>query len=163
MTDLLTCKSELLGVLADYQKRLALSREIGPDYYEPGMMENPDQYLGIFEEDRNRITLRCDVKGLRYENRTPRLEYLSIGDPITILRDATNPFNSNNFAVSDSNGMSLGNLPAPLCNALAPLYDAGCVSVASTTVSYIEKISQRSRYAKQGVLFVELVLELKGV
>ena len=47
-----------------------------------------------------------------------------------------------------------------LCNVLAPLYDAGIVQVEAVTASYIEQLEERSRYAKQGVLFVRLVLHL---
>ena len=60
-------------------------------------------------------------------------------------------------------GDSLGNLPAELCNTLAPLYDAGYADIQSATVSYLEKIKERSRYAKQGILFVELNIRLRGI
>ena len=58
---------------------------------------------------------------------------------------------------------SLGNLPAELCNALAPLYDSGCATILTSTVSYIEKLRERSRYAKQGDMFVELHIKMHGI
>lgn len=36
-------------------------------------------------------------------------------------------------------------------------------TIDDTTVSYLEKIQERSRYAKQGVLFIELTLHLREI
>ena len=50
----------------------------------------------------------------------------------------------------------VGNMPAELCNAIAPLYDSGHLTFLSARVSFVEPLSRRSRYARQAVLFVEL-------
>ena len=163
MQDLLICKEELIKLAAVYNKNLELSREVGPDHYDPGMMENLEQYKGVYDEAIKQIVIRCELKGLRYDNRTASLEVMAVGDDVSVVRDASNMFNSNNFSVSSVSGASLGYLPAELCNALAPLYDAGCASIISSVITYIEKIGQRSRYAKQGVLFVELIIKLRGI
>lgn len=163
MTELLTCKKNLLALTALYQKKYELSKTVGPDYYEPGMMEYLERYKGIYDQETGQIDICCESKGMRYENRTINLERVSIGDPVQIVRDASNTFNPNNFAITTVNHASLGNLSADLCNALGPLYDAGCAEILSSTVSYLEKIAQRSRYAKQGILFVELVIQLKNI
>ena len=163
MAELSTCKENLLALAALYQKKYELSKEVGADYYEPGMMENLEQYRGSYDEETGRIEICCESKGMRYENRTVNLERVSIGDPIQIVRDASNTFNPNNFAITTMYHASLGNLPADLCNALGPLYDAGCAEIVSSKVFYLEKIAQRSRYAKQGILFVELVIQLKNI
>ena len=163
MQDLLTFKEELIKLTAAYNGKLELSRKVGPDHYDPGMMENLDQYKGIYDEDIKQIVIRCELKGLRYDNRTANLEAAAVGDDVSVVRDANNMFNSNNFSVSSVSGASLGYLPAELCNALAPLYDAGCASIISSVITYIEKIGQRSRYAKQGILFVELIIKLRGI
>ena len=78
-----------------------LSETVGPDYYEPGMMENLAQYLGQFNAETGSGKLRVDVKGLRYENRSQRLERVAVGDSVTIARDQDNPYNPNNFEVLD--------------------------------------------------------------
>lgn len=163
MQDLLICKEELIKLAAAYNKKLELSREVGPDHYDPGMMENLEQYKGVYDEAIKQIVIRCELKGLRYDNRTASLEVMAVGDDVSVVRDASNMFNSNNFSVSSVSGASLGYLPAELCNALAPLYDAGCASIISSVITYIEKIGQRSRYAKQGVLFVELIIKFRGI
>ncbi len=43
-----------------------------------------------------------------------------------------------------------------LCNCLAPLYDANEVKIIIIHASYIEQFDTRSRYVKQGVLFVKI-------
>lgn len=137
-----------------------LSETVGADYYEPGMMENLAQYLGQFNAGTGCGKLRVDVKGLRYENRSQRLERVSVGDSVTIARDQDNPYNPNNFEVLDLWGDSLGNLPAGLCNAMAPIYDSEVLQVQAASVSYMERLRERSRYAKQGVLFIEIVFAI---
>ncbi len=163
MEKLSECKKELLSLVDLYQRKYELSKEVGADYYEPGMMENLEQYKGNYDEENGLIEICCDAKGMRYENRTVNLERIFVGDPVQIIRDSGNTFNSNNFAIATVNRASLGNLSAELCNALAPLYDAGCAEIVSSTVSYIEKIAERSRYAKQGVLFIAMVISLKEI
>ncbi len=65
--------------------------------------------------------------------------------------------------VNTTDGKSLGNMPAELCNAIAPLYDIGYLTIDGAYVSYLEKIQDRSRYAKQGILFIELTLRLRKI
>ena len=151
MSELLSYKNNLLSVAEQLQRKLELSKTVGDDYYEPGMMENLDQYL------------RTESKGMRYENRTPRLEFLHVGDQVKIVRDPENQFNANNFRILTMKNEDLGNLSADLCNALAYLYDYGYAVIASSTITYIESIFERSRYAKQGVLFIELVIQFRGI
>jgi hypothetical protein len=163
MTDIIQARDELLQFVEATKEKYELSKTVGPDYYEPGMMENLDQYYGNYDSEAEVITIRTDVKGLRYENRTRRLDKLSVSDEVLIKRDKENTFNANNFNITNAKGESLGTLSAPLCNALAPLYDAGYVAITESKVSYIEKLSERSRYAQQGVLFVELKIKLLGL
>lgn len=156
-------KEAFLNYAKSIHQKFEHSKVVNPSYYEPGMMENMDQYEGLFDPVTNIVTLKIDSKGLRYENRTPRLDKLSIGDDLTVLRDSANAYNFNNFEIFNSRKESLGMLPADLCNALAPLVDSGYAKIACSKVSYVEPISHRSRYAKQGVLFVELKIQLLGI
>ena len=41
----------------------------------------------------------------------------------------------------------VGNMPAELCNAIAPLYDEEILVIDSAKVSYVEPISKRSKHA----------------
>lgn len=163
MKEAIGYKKDLLAIVRKLAYKYELSKTVGDDYYEPDMMENLDQYMGEFSEKENTVVLRMEAKGLRYDNRTGNLEDLSVGDQVDLVRDYENPFNSNNFKLESRKGQSLGNCPAEFCNALAPLYDYGYATVLSTTVSYLEKIKERSRYAKQGIMFFEVRIKLKGV
>ena len=58
-------------------------------------------------------------------------------------------------------GKNVGNMPAELCNAIAPLHDNGNLHFLGASVSYVEPISKRSRHAKQAVLFVELKMNIR--
>ena len=133
-----------------------LSESVGSDYFEPGMMEYLDKYEGLYNEQTGEGLLRFDARGTRYEGRTERIERVIEGDPVQIVRDNENQYNSNNFMLLTMQGQNLGNMPAELCNAIAPLYDTGDLLFTESTVSYVEPISKRSRHARQAVLFVEL-------
>lgn len=39
-------------------------------------------------------------------------------------------------------------------------YDAGYLTIEKSTVSFIEKIGERSRYAMQGILFIEMIMRI---
>ena len=161
--DINNAKQELIAEIDKLARKFELSSTVADDYFEPGMMENLDQYYGFFDAVNHQITLKTEVKGLRYEGRTPRLEKLHIGDSVVLIREKDNIYNSNNFMVNTTDGKSLGNMPAELCNVIAPLYDLGYLTIGQSTVSYLEKIQERSRYAKQGVLFIKVLLNLRGV
>lgn len=156
-------KNELIRIANKLNEKFNLSNTIEDDYFEPGMMENLDQYMGQYDVIKNQVTIRTEVKGLRYENRTPRLANMLVGDIVNIVRDSENKFNSNNFNIVNKSNEDMGTLPADICNALAPLYDLGYATILESKVSYIERIFERSRYAKQGVLFLEIKIQLLGV
>lgn len=132
------------------------SKTIGPDYYEPGMMEYLDQSDGTYDEESGELVLRFESKGTRYDGRTEQIEKVRLGDIIRVIREPDNPFNPNNFQLFTEKGKSVGNMPAELCNAIAPLYDSGELRFLGASVSYVEPISKRNRHAKQAMLFVEL-------
>lgn len=138
------------------RNRYELSKIVGDDYFEPGMMEYLDQSYGELSPDGTQLVLRFEARGTRYEGRTERIEDVSVGNPLVLARDKGNAFNHNNFMILDETGRNLGNMPAELCNAIAPLYDRGELVFDECNVSFVEPISKRSRYAKQAVLFVEI-------
>lgn len=149
-------KAAFLIELEKLHKRHELSFIVGPDYFEPGMMEYLDQSDGIYTPETQKFSIRFEVKGTRYDGRTEQIEKVKVDDSIQIQRDKANIYNSNNFRVFTQKGRDIGNMPADLCNALAPLYDRNKVKVSSARVSYVEPLSARSRHAKQAVLFIEL-------
>ena len=155
-------KERLLNEVHRLHKRNELSKAVGPDYYEPGMMEYLDQSEGLYDEETGDVLLRFEAKGTRYEGRTERIENVKTGDPIRVVRDEKNEFNPNNFRLLTAKGKDVGNIPAELCNAIAPMYDNGDLTVEESSVSFVEPISRRSRYAKQAMLFVELRCKVFG-
>ena len=146
----------LLTELKKLHSRHELAQTITDDYFEPGMMEYLEQSDGHFDIISGCIELKFESKGTRYGDRTEQIESLSEGDPVQIERDPENKFNSNNFILKTAAGNDVGNMPAELCNAIAPLYDAGNLTFLESKVSFVEPISKRSRYAKQAILFVYL-------
>ena len=152
--------TEMIGTFKEEAAKLfhmyELSKNIAPDYFEPGMMEYLDKSYGLFDENTGAFLLRFESKGTRYGDRTEQIENLSTGDPIVIIRDPNNEYNSHNFILATPEGKDVGNMPAELCNAIAPLYDAGLVELSDSKVSFVEPISKRIRYAKQAILFIEL-------
>lgn len=155
-------KERFLSELNKLHERFELSKTAEPDYFEPGMMEYLDKSEGFFDEDTGDVLIRFESKGTRYDGRTELIENIHVGDEIQVVRDKENPYNSNNFTMINRKGRNVGNMPAKLCNAIAPLYDNGDLVFTGAKVSFAEPISRRSRHAKQAMLFVELKCRLIG-
>ena len=124
------------------------------------MIEYLEQSEGVFDDSSGEILIRFEAKGTRYDGRTEQIEKVKLGDSIQVIRDKENPVNSNNFTLLTSRNQNVGNMPAELCNAIAPLFDENKLIFNEASVSYVEPISKRSRYAKQAILFVELRAKL---
>ena len=146
----------LINELNKLHHRLELSQTVTPEYFEPGMMEYLDKSDGTYDPQTGEIMIRFEAKGTRYDGRTEIIEKMKSGDTITVLRDRENPYNSNNFTMVNEKGSNVGNMPMELCNAIAPLYDSGELVFENAFASFVDPITQRSRHAKQAMLFVEL-------
>ena len=154
-------RERLLREAAKLHARNELSGKVGPDYFEPGMMEYLEQSDAFYDENTGELMMRFESRGTRYDGRTEQIEKVKTGDRIRITRDAGNEYNSNNFLLLTEKGKDVGNMPAELCNVVAPLYDEGSLVIESAKVSFVEPISRRSRHAKQAVLFVEMRVKLQ--
>lgn len=157
-------KEQLNALLREAEKlhgRKVLSETAGPDWYEPGQMEYLSESEGVYDAKQHTLLLRFESRGTRYDGRTERIENVRKGDVLRLERDPENPYNANNFRILTEKGQDVGNLPAELCNVIAPLYDEGSLSIESVTVSFVEPISRRSRHARQAVLFAEMRCQLK--
>ena len=84
----------LLEYVAFLDSKRQLSKTVEEDYFEPGMMENLEQYLGEYDQQTQTIRLRVEMKGLRYEERTAHLEGVALGQTLQTERDAENPYKS---------------------------------------------------------------------
>lgn len=153
-------KDVLITEVNKLHERNELSKTVEADYFEPGMMEYLSESDGIYDTELGQFILRFEVKGTRYDGRTELIENVKIGDEITVFRDSGNKFNNNNFCILDRKNRNLGNVPAELSNAIAPIYDIGELVFKDSFVSYVEPLSKRSRHAKQAVLYVQLEMIL---
>ena len=153
-------KEILLKEMEKLHARHELSKDMGPNFFEPGLMEYPEQSDGSWDEGTGELILRFESKGTRYDGRTEQIEKVKAGDVIRIIRDPENAFNPNNFLLFTEKGKDVGNMPAELCNAVAPLYDAGNLLIEKAYASFVDPISKRSRHAKQAILFVEMHAKL---
>ena len=154
-------KEALLKEVEKLHNRNLLAATVGPDYYEPGMMEYLDKSEGVYDEDTGFLLLRFESRGTRYDGRTEQIEKVKLYDIVLITRDRENEYNHNNFLLLTEKQHDIGCMPAELCNVIAPLFDEGSLLIKETRVSYVEPISKRNRHAKQAVLFVEMKAELK--
>lgn len=150
-------KDNLLKEIQKLHERHELADTVGPDYFEPGMMEYLAQSDGSYDPATGRLILRFESRGTRYEGRTEQIEKVRLGDAVRIIRDKENSFNHNNFLLLTGKDHDIGCMPAELCNVIAPLYDEGSLVFEGASVSFVEPISKRNRHAKQAVLFVELL------
>ena len=150
----------LLSEVRKLHQRHELAGSVGSDYFEPGMMEYLEYSNGIYDETAGEIILCFESRGTRYDGRTEQIEKVREGDDVRVVRDEVNLYNNNNFRLLTKKGKDVGNMPAELCNAIAPLYDTGRVKISEATVSYVEPLSKRNRHAKQAVLFIRMKLKL---
>lgn len=149
-------KDRLLAEAKKLHERNEIAKTITPEFFEPGLMEYPEQSDASYNESTGELIMRFESRGTRYDGRTEQIENVKLGDKIRVTRDIENTYNSNNFLLFTEKGKDVGNMPAELCNAVAPLYDEGNLVIESAKVSYVEPISKRSRHAKQAILFVEM-------
>ncbi len=150
-------------LLAEFQKLRdinVLSKEKPEDYFDPNLMGYLDQYDFQYDENTKTYIAKFEVMGTRYEQRTDIIENLKLDTNLNVIRDEDNPYNSNNFKFEIEDGRNVGNMPADFCNVIAPLYDENLLNICSCRVCFTDPISKRSRYAKKGVLFVELIFKM---
>ena len=120
------------------------------------LLNNDSFHKGSFDNNTGTFTINFESMGTMYEGRTPNIEYVNVGDTIQIVRDKKNKYNSNNFRLLTQDGKDVGNMPADICDALAPLYDKDEIEITSANASYVEPLSKRGPRCKKGILFVEI-------
>ena len=104
-------------------------------------MEYLDKSDGFFDAKTGILSIRFEARGTRYNGRTEQIEKVKIGDRVVIERELTNSFNQNNFRLLTAKRQDIGNMPAELCNVIAPLYDDGSLVIKEAEVSYVKKNS----------------------
>ena len=116
-----------------------------------------------FDERKDMAEICIEVVGTQYEGRSGRIENLSAGSSVNLVREPKNEYNANNISVQNKSGQSLGNLPADLADVLSPLLDAGEAKIEKAKVDYVEPLSKRSARAKKAILYVSFFVKLEKV
>ena len=149
-------KDKLLLEVKRLHDRHTFFEHLRPDTFEPGMMEYLDQSDGSVDFETGLLLLRFEARGTRYEGRPEIIERVQVNEPLQLVRDKENRFNPNNFTLLTNTGKNIGNMPAELCNALAPLYDKEELTIIRVEVSFVDPLSKRNRHAKRPMIFILL-------
>ena len=114
-----------------------------------------------FQENLHNLGLPDSVQltGTQYEGRIARIENVSVGDMVTLLREPENEFDSNAIDVRNSEG-SLGHLEAGACEILAPLLDKG-IATYSAYVCSVTPLSKRSKRYKTALIEIHIDIKRK--
>ena len=75
----------LLHEVQKLHHRHELAGTVGPDYYEPGMMEYLAQSDGSYDPETGHLMMQFEAKGTRYEGRTEQIEKVRVGDAISVM------------------------------------------------------------------------------
>ena len=149
-------KEKFISELNALRGRKQFFVSITPDYYEPGYMEFMDQYDGEYYPETGKFNMSFEVRGVKYEGRMERIEFLHQGDSVQMVRDLENESNPNRIRVLTLKGKDIGLVPEELSNSMAPLLDEGAISFSDVAIQYVEPISQRNRNAVKPILFVRV-------
>ena len=90
-----------------------------------------------YDRVQGELFLEFEAKGTMYNDVYENVKHVKVGDTIRIIRDPENKYNHNNFRLENSLGESVGNMPAKLCNALAPFYDNDEIILDDATASHV--------------------------
>jgi hypothetical protein len=99
-----------------------------------------------------------ELAGTQYDGRNDRIEHVSVGDQLELVREPENIYDKNAIDVQNESG-SLGHLPRDVVASLAALLDMGAVS-CTATVYEVLPLSKRSSKAKKAILKVRLTYTL---
>ena len=99
------------------------------------------------------------VVGTQYENRNERIEKLRVGDPVELVREPDNQYDSNAILVRTRDG-SLGYISSEHSSLIAPLLDSGEFTCKAEVTTVIP-LSKRSKKCKSSILEISFQLTRK--
>lgn len=105
--------------------------------------------------EKKELIIPFEAKGTLYEGRSENIEFVKAGDPIQVVRDSGNKYNTKNFQLMTKDAKDVGNVPEDICIRLAPLYDSGNLKI-DAKASYVEPLSRRGPRCRKSILFVEI-------
>lgn len=136
---------------------------LDPSFFASFVVENSHKTNVSYNESNDEFAANIEVQGTQYEGRSQRIERINVGDTIKLVREPNNQYNSNNIAVHNASGESLGNLGADWCDILAPVIDADIIDGLSAEVADVTPLSKRGGRAKKALLFVKISGKVKNL
>ena len=67
-------KDRLLAEAKKLHERNEIAKTITPEFFEPGLMEYPEQSDASYNESTGELIMRFESRGTRYDGRTEQIE-----------------------------------------------------------------------------------------
>ena len=116
-----------------------------------------------YSSSANMFSFILEVSGTMYEGRSDRIEKLSQGDAVFIVRDPGNKYDSNCLAVQNAKGESLGNLNGEAAKVISPVMDKAGYKICNAKVASLVRKSEKGAKAKKADLYVSFDLSMEKV
>lgn len=142
--------------------------------------ENDDSPLAVFRDwvkkeeqygrfvihndwDNGNVTIRCVVTGTHHRGRADRIEYVAVGDLLTLKREFDSPLMPDSIEVFNTSDESLGWIEVYMSDILAPLMDDKIMTISEVTVASVIPKSQRGKRARAAELFIDVTVNINKV
>jgi hypothetical protein len=137
--------------------------------YGPGFSEEEQKYIQgfgifasksddgiVFENNIPNFGLpnSIELAGTQYEGRIGRIEKVSVGDTVSLVREPNNKYDANAIDVQNAEG-SLGHLSADACAILAPLLDNDGITYTAK-IDSVTPLSKRSNRCKNALISIHI-------
>ena len=144
----------VLAAHEDFQLAKPLT-ERDENEYDGNADENDDDD----NDNSGEFTEEIELVGTGHDGRTSANEALSVGDPVSLERNADNPYDSNAIEVFNEYGQSLGHVPRYTAGYWASLMDNDSMRILHAEVVKTVPLSQRSSRARNPVTVIEVTYE----
>lgn len=78
-----------------------------------------------------------------------------------LIRRPENPYSSSAVEIEDRNGKSLGHVPAVFAESISPMIDFGLAQIEEARLSYLLRLSERSKRCRKAIAYVTVKLQLE--
>lgn len=122
--------------------------------------ERYGQFVVNNELDKGNVTIRCIVTGTHHGERADRIEYITVGDALTLKRVFDSPLMSDSIEVFNSSDESVGWIEVYMSDILAPLMDDGIVTISNVIVASVIPKSQRGKRARAAEMYIDVEMHI---
>lgn len=113
----------------------------------------------VADGDDNTIKMVFSLSGTRQEDRPARIELLSVGDNIQVVRRPENPYDTNAMEILDNEHCSLGWIPGCYVRYIAPLVDSNDFTIESVEVY---NVVPQSKLSKRNSPVLDIILTVSS-